>query len=1070
MGTSSQWRLSAPGRFQCDAARAGQKPLRMNADAGRGVCAPPGLAGRNPRTPRAPALLLFVLLWALPGFALAEACTCGATEGAFDWTSIDATVPAGRWQGCTPSAQDTFTIRSGCSVSIPDNSTVTFHAAPSTTLIKVERGGAICVEAGGELELGNQGLFVQAGGTFNAGAKDSSTDCGGRILTFGTTTPTFTLTTPVTDLSDPYPTLYEVRYCPVDSAGTLVSDCETGDEWKAAICCPEASCNLGSTDGAANGEVFWDDFVGAVEDGNVLVWYDPGGEGYGARDFHAPYEVIPSGVDTSATDRCIIVDLRQGCRNATAGCPHEPTAVGNDPISLSERGVKQCDISVDLQKGAEVVTCDDTDVVTADKQLVARYLSCPLNGILPGWSAKIRATTDGGAGGDTLTLDALGLRQDVNGGAATVSCYVDYGWRQGDAFFITRMARVGSSTVNSQVNREDSLIEFLGTSDVNLTLFDEIGGAGAAVRWRNSVPTAYAEANTGNYPWFRDIQLGTATVSIQDPNATAGETLTGWMLTGSGVDDDHEHPMFFTDSTAAKDVTFDGLSFRHAGDDPLSWSGPVLGDFTFNRTRVSFTSGGGGSCGGADAQSNTTFTATFTDWLSENGGCDDSSTSNSLFQDWANDGQVSIRNVVSFVHTGFITNRGNDVQNVYSETLDLVSGTFGVAYSLVDFTMRNPVVRHNGGIGSIFGQGASPDANRRIRRGIVYRADNLNTTGVNVTINGAFGDALMEDIIFVDPTTSGFAASNHRFFDFFNCDAPSTVRRFSPIFTGEVPQEIDYGFRMLSSGCSKVGFDNPQVTLDGLLITRMQDDDGDGIAIALYSSNTINSEVIWPTGPCTYDNERDWRSANDMPPSGSVSGRPISFTSRYEVEPGTWADEHGCGARTVGARDMWALRVIGLSDDPFVRSSSGSPACGNAVLESAEECDDGNDVDWDGCSAACELEDELPLYGTAQGGEVRVSVDGVSLVVPTTAGQTAEQVAAAVAAAINADPTLQAAGVTALADGSSVLTNGSFTSVEITDEGLRAFLEIGALPPAAFVFLAGLLTIAAAIGLRRLRV
>ena len=99
-----------------------------------------------------------------------------------------------------------------------------------------------------------------------------------------------------------------------------------------------------------------------------------------------------------------------------------------------------------------------------------------------------------------------------------------------------------------------------------------------------------------------------------------------------------------------------------------------------------------------------------------------------------------------------------------------------------------------------------------------------------------------------------------------------------------------------------------------------------------------------------------------------------------------------------------------------------------------------------------------------------MGVDGVPLVVPTTAGQTAEQVAAAVAAAINADATLQAAGVTAFADGSRVVTTGTFTSVEITDPGLRAFLQIGVLPPAALAFLAGLLIIAAVVGLRRWRV
>lgn len=36
--------------------------------------------------------------------------------------------------------------------------------------------------------------------------------------------------------------------------------------------------------------------------------------------------------------------------------------------------------------------------------------------------------------------------------------------------------------------------------------------------------------------------------------------------------------------------------------------------------------------------------------------------------------------------------------------------------------------------------------------------------------------------------------------------------------------------------------------------------------------------------------------------------------------------------------------------------------CGNGAIEGAEQCDDGNTVDGDGCSASCALE-ALPLMG-----------------------------------------------------------------------------------------------------------
>lgn len=105
----------------------------------------------------------------------------------------------------------------------------------------------------------------------------------------------------------------------------------------------------------------------------------------------------------------------------------------------------------------------------------------------------------------------------------------------------------------------------------------------------------------------------------------------------------------------------------------------------------------------------------------------------------------------------------------------------------------------------------------------------------------------------------------------------------------------------------------------------------------------------------------------------------------------------GIGARTASgssssdqtaaiATDLVALCVPG---------TSGCAVCGDGVLDPDEECDDGGSADGDGCWSSCELEDVLALVGAAQGGSVRVIVDGVTLVLPTAAGQSAQQVALA---------------------------------------------------------------------------
>jgi spore coat protein A len=133
--------------------------------------------------------------------------------------------------------------------------------------------------------------------------------------------------------------------------------------------------------------------------------------------------------------------------------------------------------------------------------------------------------------------------------------------------------------------------------------------------------------------------------------------------------------------------------------------------------------------------------------------------------------------------------------------------------------------------------------------------------------------------------------------------------------------------------------------------------------------------------------------------------------------------------------------------------------CGNRVLEPPEECDDGNVVPGDGCAPTCVLEDDVTIYGTAEGGGVEVTVDGVQVSIPTTAGQTSEQVAQAIAAAIEADPVLSANGVTAFADGNRVVTTGSIDSVTLNDPGLSAeppMILVPALSPVSL----GLLVIA----------
>ena len=111
-------------------------------------------------------------------------------------------------------------------------------------------------------------------------------------------------------------------------------------------------------------------------------------------------------------------------------------------------------------------------------------------------------------------------------------------------------------------------------------------------------------------------------------------------------------------------------------------------------------------------------------------------------------------------------------------------------------------------------------------------------------------------------------------------------------------------------------------------------------------------------------------------------------------------------------------------------------ACGDGFIDPLETCDDAAVSGGDGCSAGCRLESVLDLQGDPTGGTVSIVVEGVTINVVTTDGQSLEDVAAALAAAIQADVTLASMGVTATSSGSQLFVGGSYGNLVVTDPGL----------------------------------
>jgi hypothetical protein len=97
---------------------------------------------------------------------------------------------------------------------------------------------------------------------------------------------------------------------------------------------------------------------------------------------------------------------------------------------------------------------------------------------------------------------------------------------------------------------------------------------------------------------------------------------------------------------------------------------------------------------------------------------------------------------------------------------------------------------------------------------------------------------------------------------------------------------------------------------------------------------------------------------------------------------------------------------------------------------------DGSDIDAFDVTEPLIIDSSLQISGSALGGTIFFTVADVPLSVVTTSGQTPAQLAQAMADAINTDPALSALGVTAIAVGDTLYTNGALTHISTTDTGL----------------------------------
>lgn len=118
--------------------------------------------------------------------------------------------------------------------------------------------------------------------------------------------------------------------------------------------------------------------------------------------------------------------------------------------------------------------------------------------------------------------------------------------------------------------------------------------------------------------------------------------------------------------------------------------------------------------------------------------------------------------------------------------------------------------------------------------------------------------------------------------------------------------------------------------------------------------------------------------------------------------------------------------------------------CGNAVLDPIEECDDGNTANFDGCTATCEVEDSLAVFGIPEtAGVLTVEIDGEMVNIGVSSGDPPSTLASLVATLINVTPALASLGTTAQPQDGIVYSNGTFASGLFSGLGVSILINPG---------------------------
>lgn len=795
---------------------------------------------------------LLVLLAALcvGSEAFAEACTCASES-----FSASSQTAAGGWDGCTPSADDTFTINSGCTVTLTGDWTLSGAGG-----ITCASGGGLAITGGAtklDFVMGTGGLTIQAGCTFNAN---------GAYLTPGTT-PSF-VSEPSTE-----------TYFQFGDYGTPQT-CSGTSCTLARISYPSGTYDSATTSGY---DVGLAESVDAIDAGDILSFWNPSGVStWGSPDVNMSYPVAASSSAGSpfTIDFDVFVAKNQPIPQAGQEIVGTAATTGTT--------------ATDALKGTTTVTVPaGTFSSTTAEYAVGRWLrfESGTSGAYEPFGYRILRVTDGGGGDDTIEIaDLRGFQYDYASGADFA---IDYGWRRGDPFLVYRPVRFACATDYS------CDFTFSGTIDVSAVHFEQIrsvifSGTPTVTSWED----VFVQGVDGGTSASFGVRFAagatpptinmTRMVLVGDDGAadTGGQTTHGF---GQGSSATGSFILNLTDSIT-----------RFLGDDTFVTCGTGTSYVNLTRFRSQWMAEAADSAQFADGSCETSALILSGSDVEIVAGTGDDTSGEALFNDDANTSTFNVSGLLAFGIAGAI-HAGGIAENLsaFNDVMILGGGNAGTAnywWSLPTmnrFVVRGASLTTNA---TLANTGVQQDA-INWQNGLVYKNAQTSTTAYLVQIIIASTPAVtVRNVAFFDNTS---AATTPAVFNLYEVKTGSVFENITVAQTPSFTSASGYQRAFQLSDTT----DNTY-TLRRNLVTGMSRTDTYAI---LVSGATAWTGLTDATGWCLFNNANTISAFTEAqffaaPGGQSQIGRPPGLLDPLRLLVGAWsgslASDYGCGANT----------------------------------------------------------------------------------------------------------------------------------------------------------------------------